>query len=196
LRIVAATVASSYLYVGLYERFALEHPEVSLEIVTGIGQAAAEQVARGEADAAFVQFPLDGFELEYDVLGETEIVLVGTDETPANFDLTKASLLVWNGSRELERLLETRGALRIVARTNDLALLKRFMSAGLGYAFVPRWAIGNELQSGALRAVNVPFPAARQRFGVAYRSAERSPTLEAFLSAAHEYRRVILELCR
>ncbi len=196
LRIVAATVASSYLYVGLYERFALAHPDVSLDIVTGIGPEASALVARGEADAAFVQFPAEEADLDRDVLGETEIVLAAAAGASLPADLHAASFLVWNGSRELERFLDDRHDMRVVARTNDLSLLKRLIDAELGYAFVPRWAIKGELAAGVLHVVDAPFPAIRQRFGVAYRRGERTSTLEAFLVAAHAYSDVIEELCR
>jgi len=196
LRIVAATVASSYLYVGLYERFAVTHPDIGLDIMTGIGPTAIDKVERGEADAVFVQFPAYGPHLDCEVLGESEIVLVAPAAATLPPSIRSARFLLWNGSQELQRYLDDQQDLHVVARTNDLALLKRLIDAQLGCAFMPRWAIQSELKAGTLRLLEAPFPTVRQRFGIAYRHGERSPTLEAFLGAAHEYRKEIAELCR
>jgi DNA-binding transcriptional LysR family regulator len=196
LRIVAATVASSYLYVGLYERFAITHPDIGLDILTGIGPSAIDKVERGEADAVFVQFPAYGPHLDCDVLGESEIVLVGPASTVVPENIRSARLLMWNGSQELQRYLDDQHDLHVMARTNDLALLKHMTDAHLGFAFLPRWSIQSELKAGSFRILESPFPTIRQRFGIAYRHGERSPTLEAFLGAAHDYRREIVELCR
>jgi DNA-binding transcriptional LysR family regulator len=197
LRIVAATSASSYLYVGLYERFARSHPEVALHIATGIGKAAAvERVANGSADLAFVQCPLDDATLACDVLGETEIVVVANRTTVVPADLRDARFIMWDGSPEAARFLDAHPDYRSIASTNDLALIKRFIDADLGLAFIPRWAIHAELRADVLRVVATPFPTLRQRFGIAYREGSRAPTVDAFLGAAHDYRATIAALCR
>jgi DNA-binding transcriptional LysR family regulator len=196
LRIVAATVASSYLYVGLYERFARSHPDVALTIETGIGVAAAvERVVGGRADVAFMQLPGATAMLQCDILGETEIVVVANRRTIIPSDLRDARFLIWDGSPEIARFLEAHPELRAIAATNDLALMKRLIDADLGIAFMPRWAINGELRSAALHLVPTPFPPIRQRFGVAYRDGVRAATVDAFLGAAHDYRGVIASLC-
>jgi DNA-binding transcriptional LysR family regulator len=197
LRIVAATIASSYLYVGLYERFARSHPDVALAIETGIGKpAAVERVVRGDADIAFVQLPGETATLHCDVLGETEIVVVANRETVVPSDLRKARFIVWDGSAEVARFLALHPEYRCVAATNDLTLIKRLLDANLGVAFIPRWAIAAELRSQALRVVTTQFPALRQRFGVAYRDGPRAATVDAFLGAAHDYRATIAALAQ
>jgi DNA-binding transcriptional LysR family regulator len=196
LKIVAATVASSYLYVGLYERFARSHPNIALQIATGLGSdGAIGRVVSGEADVAFVQLPAPTSALQCDVLGDTDIVAVANRETVVPADIRSARFLVWDGSPEVARLFEAHAELCRIAVTNDLALIKRLIDADLGIAFVPRWAVNTELRSEALRIVHVPFPAIRQRFGVAYRDGQRSPAVDAFLGAANDYRATIAELC-
>jgi DNA-binding transcriptional LysR family regulator len=196
LRLVAATVASSYLYVGLYERFARSHPDVELHIETGIGiPAAVERVVSGAADVAFMELPAQTQSLHCEILGETEVVVVANRRTVVPTDLQTARLLMWSGSPSIERFLEAHPQLRTFAATNDLALMKRLIDADLGIAFMPRWAINGELRSQALHIVPTPFPPIRQRFGVAYRDGVRAPTVDAFLGAAQDYRDVIAGLC-
>jgi DNA-binding transcriptional LysR family regulator len=200
--LVAATVASSYLYVGLYERFARLHPHVDIVITTGVGAAAATaRVADGEADAAFVQLPMPDERLQHDVLGETELLLVAQAEHPIHdrrsvkFEALPGPLVIWDGSRELDARLATT-KLRIGVRSNDLALLKRLLAEGRGIAFLPQWAVREELAAGTFRAINLVGTPIRQRFGIAYRAAERSPVLVSFLSLAHDYRTVVADLTR
>jgi DNA-binding transcriptional LysR family regulator len=194
LKIVAATVASSYLYVGLYERFARSHPNIALQIATGLGsEGAIGRIVSGEADVAFVQLPAPTSTLQCDVLGETDIVAVANRETIVSADVRSARFLVWDGSPEVARLFDAHPELCRIAVTNDL--IKRLIDADLGIAFMPRWAVNAELRSEALRIVDVPFPAIRQRFGVAYRDGQRPPAVDAFLGAANDYRATIAELC-
>jgi DNA-binding transcriptional LysR family regulator len=196
LRIAAATIASSYLYVGLYERFARAHPDVALHVATGIGKAAAEErVAAGDADLAFVQFPVDDSSLQSELLGETDIVVVANRQTVVPADPARARFIVWDGAPEAARFMGAHPEYRSVASSNDLSLIKRLIDAEIGIAFVPRWAIHAELGSEALRVVPTPFPPIRQRFGVIYRDGERSAPVDAFLGAALGYRETIAELC-
>ncbi len=197
LHVVAATVASSYLYVGLYERFARSHPNIALRIETGLGAAGAiNRVATGEADVAFIQLPAATGALHCDELGETDIVAVASRDTVVPSDVRTARFLAWDGSPEVARLFDAHPELRRIAVTNDLALMKRLIDIDLGIAFVPRWAVNAELRAEALRVVDLPFPAIRQRFGIAYRDGPREPAVDAFLGAAQAYRSMIAGLCR
>jgi DNA-binding transcriptional LysR family regulator len=189
LRIVAATVASSYLYAPLYERFVRAHPDVALTIVSGAGrEPALSRLRTGDADAAFVQFPLAADDLDSEVLGTTDMLAVSAN--PARSE----RLMLWDGSPELARLA-TDAQLTIALRSNDVALLKRFVGDGAGTAFLPRWSVKRELEAGAFATVDLGLPAVRQRFGIAYPRGERTPALVAFLTVAHEMTPSLAELC-
>ncbi|MDB5028933.1 MAG: RuBisCO operon transcriptional regulator [Candidatus Eremiobacteraeota bacterium] len=189
LRIVAATVASSYLYVGLYERFARAYPGVMLETTTGIGRDPALTAVRGgDADAAFMQFPIAADDVAADELGSTEIVAVALPGA------TSERLMLWDGSPEQRRLLQSAGR-ELAVCTNDVALLKRLVDDGAGVALLPRWAVKRELDGGALVPVALHLPAIRQRFGLVYRRIGRTAALDAFVATAHAYKAVIAELC-
>lgn len=186
--IAAATVASSYLYVPLYERFARIYPDVTLEITSGLGrETALARVRGGEASAAFMQLPLDADDLAHDVLGSTEMVAVAVSHARPE------RVLMWDASVELGRALDDAG-IHVAIRTNDLALLKRFVDSGVGTAFVPRWSVTSELESGAFAIVPFDLPLIRQHFGIAYPRAARSPVLDAFLATAQEFKAVLAEL--
>ena len=189
LRIVAATVASSYLYVGLFERFARAYPDVVLEASTGRGRDAALAAIRSdEADAAFMQFPVDGDDVVADELGQTDVVAVAAPGLPPE------RLLLWDGSPEMRRLLAA-GGRDVAVSTNDIALLKRLVDDGTGVALLPRWAVKRELDARALVPIELDIPPVRQRFGLVYRRTDRTPALDAFVAAAHAYKPVIAELC-
>ncbi len=189
LRIVGATVASSYLYVGLYERFARAYPDVALETTTAIGRdAALAWVRAGEADAGFMQFPVDADDVDADELGQTEMVAVAAPGPRPE------RLLLWDGIPDVQRLLHDTEQEAAVL-TNDVALLKRLVDDGNGIAVLPRWAVKRELDAGAVRAVDLDAPPMRQRFGIVYRRIGRSAALDAFIACAHAYKPVIAELC-
>jgi DNA-binding transcriptional LysR family regulator len=189
LRIVAATLASSYLYAGLYERFALAYPDVVLEAFSALGRDAVIAALRaGTADAGFLPFPADAEEIESDELGQTEMVAVAAPGPRPE------RLLLWDGSPEMRRLIDESGREPAVV-TNDLALLKRLADDGGGIAILPRWAVKRELEAGALHAVALDLPVVRQRFGLVWKRGERGPALDAFAATAHAYKPVIAELC-
>ena len=188
LRIAAATVASSYLYVPLYERFTRSYPDIALDITNGVGRdAALARVRTGEADAAFMQFPLEADDVAHDVLGTTEMVAVASvRERPAR-------ILMWDASIDLQRVLADAG-IRIAVRTNDLALLKRLVDNGTGTAFMPHWAVKSELDAGAFTLVPFDIPPVRQRFGIVYPRGKQSAALAAFLTTANDFKAVLAEL--
>jgi DNA-binding transcriptional LysR family regulator len=189
LQIVAETVASSFLYVGLYERFARSYPEVSLALRSGIGREAALTAVREEqADAAFVTLPADTDDLDVDQLGTTELIAVALPGPRAE------RVLVWDGSPDLRRALELAG-IAVAVSSNDIALIKRLVADGAGTAFLPRGAVKPELDAGSLEAVRFDLPPVRQRFGLVFRHAGRTPALAAFLATAHAYKPVIADLC-
>ena len=189
-RIAAATVASSYLYVPLYERFARSYPEVGLEITNGVGRdEALARIRSGDADAAFMQFPLEADDVDQVVLGTTDIVAVACTRERTT------RLMLWDASPELARTLAEAGT-EIAVRTNDLALLKRLVDDGAGTAFMPKWAVKSELDAGAFILVPFDFLPVRQRFGIVYARAERSPAVAAFLATANDYKATLIEIAR
>jgi len=188
LRIVAATFASSFLYVGLYERFVRRYPEVNLDITAALGREVALAAVRsGDADAAFMQFPIDADDLVEHVLGTTAIVAV-TAPGPR-----PARVLLWDGSPETQRALAAAGT-DVGVRTNDVALLKLLASQGNGVAYLPHWSVVDELAAGTLVNVRAAAAAPRQRFGIVHRAAERAPALDAFVATALDYAPVIAGL--
>jgi DNA-binding transcriptional LysR family regulator len=181
LRIVAATFASSFLYVGLYERFVRRYPEVHIEITAALGREVALAAVRsGDADAAFMQFPIEADDLVEHLLGTTSIVAV-TAPGPR-----PSRVLLWDGTLETQRALAAAGT-DVGVLTNDVVLLKSLAARGAGIAYVPHWSVVDELASGALIRVHVSAVAPRQRFGIVHRAAERAPALDAFVATAHDY---------
>lgn len=189
LRIAGATYASSYLYVGLYERFVQAYPNVELHAVSAIGRDATLAAVRaGDADAGFLQFPVEADDVAADELGQTAIVAVAAPgPRPERF-------LLWDGIPEARRVLDdARRTIAVVS--NDVALLKRLVDDAAGVAILPRWAIKRELESGAVHEVACELPPLRQRFGLISRLSGRSAALDAFVATAHAYKPVIAELC-
>ncbi len=131
------------------------------------GDELVEALASGSLDLALTgQRPHDR-RLAFQTCFEDEVILVGAPDTSPDglsvSELTTVPLL-WPSSdvglessvnRALQKAGLSAGRLDIVMEIEDFPMLKTFMRAGLGLAFVPRLTVTDELNFGLLKEVPV-----------------------------------------
>jgi DNA-binding transcriptional LysR family regulator len=165
----ASQTIGQYLLPRLIAGFSAAYPAITLEAETGNTQQIVEALIAGRIQLGLIEGPPMRSEVHAEPFAEDHLVLVAAathpwaDEHIDAAALKEATLLLrehGSGSRRIaERALEAAGI-----RLRDLHLGMTFDSteallsaveAGLGIAFVSRWAVRNQFALGTLRPVHV-----------------------------------------
>jgi len=168
--IAASNIPGEYLLPCRLAAFQAAYPKVSLKICVGDSVAMLNKVLSEEADFAVVGSPVDTGKLEAVLWLDDELMLIvpadwplASSETLSLDELMRYPLIVREpGSghrRALEEALHQQG-LRLSLFSVSLEIgsteaVKNAVRAGLGYAFVSKWALG-DTEAAGLRALTVP----------------------------------------
>lgn len=126
-----------------------------------------EKLVNGELDMALVGHPVQHRSLAIQECFHDEVILVaapGKAPERIQLDELRHLPLLWiTNDRGLELLLTRRlseqgvslSQLRIFMEVEDLPILKTFIRAGIGFAFLPYLTVADELHFGLLKAVVV-----------------------------------------
>ncbi len=184
LRVGASQTIGQYLLPELLARFLLQHPEMRTAAMSGNTDEVLEALVASRIDLALVEGPGLRPELHLQPFMEDHMVLVvppghrwaGRQVEPAELsgeDFVSREL--GSGSRRvIEAALEAAGV-----RTRDLPVrmtldstegLLSAVEAGLGVAFVSRWAVRNQLTLGTLKLARVRGLRIARMFSLVYRS--------------------------
>jgi len=195
LRLGASTTPGLYLLPEILARFRKQYPRVETTLTITNSADVTRRVLAGEFDLGFVGVPVNTPGLQVRPFADDEIVLI----VPAGHSLTRQRLFASDllGTDTLI-VREAGSATRQVAEAHLTQLgvvpgrvmelsgceaVKRAVGAGLGVAFVSRYAITLEV---AHRLVSVPpiseVRFARQLFLIARKDARPSAALLAFLA--------------
>ena len=161
---ISAPVTFGEVYVGpMLARFAQEHPELSIDLRLSDGFA---DLARDGIDLAFRIGQLHMQSLKTRKIGEVRSILVaspdyiekhGAAEHPS--DLSQHSCIVDTNRQVSRRWVFHRNAMEHVApihgrfHVNSARVAAELAAAGLGFAYVPRFAIRDALRSRDLVSV-------------------------------------------
>ncbi len=158
-----------------------------------------DKLVRGELDVALVGHPVKHRKLATEACFQDEIVLVAApDAVPDRIELDELSALalLWaTNDRGLETVL-SRGLanaglavkdLNVFMEVENLAILKTFVRAGVGVAFLPQLAVADELAFGLLKEVEVAGLGLERTNYIVYRK-EKEPrdVVRSFLEFVHE----------
>jgi len=148
-------------------RFRDAHPGVLYSYQHLDEDVLLDRVAGGEIDVALVGHPVKHRRLATQTCFEDEIILVGSEDASAR-RITLAALrelpLLWaTNDRGLELLLNKGLAeaglpvkdLNLFMEVENLAILKTFVRAGVGVAFLPRLTVADELHFALLMEIGV-----------------------------------------
>ncbi len=147
--------------------FRESHPDVLFNYQHLDESVLLDKLVRGELDVALVGHPVKHRKLATEACFQDEIVLVAALEAAQDLltleELRGLPLLWATNDRGLELLL-SRGLtdaglaaknLNVFMEVENLAILKTFVRAGVGVAFLPRLAVADELGFGLLKEVDV-----------------------------------------
>jgi DNA-binding transcriptional LysR family regulator len=169
LSIGASQTIGQYLLPNLIAGYLRKHPGVQLTTLGGNTEEVLEALASHRVDVALIEGPAMRRDIRIEAFLEDHMVLVvpaGDAWADAEIDLAdlmKAPLLtreLGSGSRRvIESALEEAG-LKVKDLHYNLTLdstegLLSAVEAGLGAAFVSRWAVRNQLTLGTLRVAHV-----------------------------------------
>jgi DNA-binding transcriptional LysR family regulator len=166
-RVAGCTLTCAYTLPLALTDFRNEHPDILFSFSTLTQDDLLEQLVEEELDVGFVGHPTQHHKLTSRACFHDEIILVGKPKyfpdhlTP--LELSNFPLLWINGDRGLDLLLRKQlpeaGALiknlDIFTEVEDLSVLKNFLRAGLGVAFLPRITVADELHFRLLKEIPV-----------------------------------------
>jgi DNA-binding transcriptional LysR family regulator len=198
LAVGASQTIGQYLLPRLIAGFLREHPRVDLHITGGNTHTVLEQLRTGKLQLALIEGPEFGNDLHVTPFMEDHLVcVVPVDHEWAGrkipvSKLVEATLVqreLGSGSRRIaERAFEAAGL-----RLRDLHPGLTFDStegvlsaveAGLGIAFVSRWAVRNQLTLGTLQLARITGLSLARRFSLAYPA---GPELAGAAGAFHRF---------
>jgi DNA-binding transcriptional LysR family regulator len=205
LSVGASQTIGQYLLPRLIAGFLAQHPGVSLSVVGGNTQSVLDELRAARIHLALIEGPALGHDVAVTPFMQDHMVcVVPADHAWANqeialTDLRDATLLMreqGSGSRRVvEEALETalaaaglqlRDLLRGLTFDSTEGLLSA-VEAGLGIAFVSRWAVRNQLALDTLKLVHVRGLSLVRMFSIA------TPAGPDPGGAAGAFRRFVLE---
>jgi DNA-binding transcriptional LysR family regulator len=184
LAIGASQTIGQYLLPNLLAGFLLLHPNITISTIGGNTEEVLAQLIAHHVDIALIEGPTMRSDVKTEPFLEDHMVLVvpaghaWADATVSLSELQSAPLLTreqGSGSRRVvESALEEAG---VKTKTLEYRLtfdstegLLSAVEAGLGVAFVSRWAVRNQLTLGTLRIAHVRSLKLSRMLSVAYLS--------------------------
>jgi DNA-binding transcriptional LysR family regulator len=165
----ASQTIGQYLLPKLIARFLLENPKVEISVVGGNTQTILEALVDHRVQLCLIEGPAMRRDVQVEPFMEDHMVCVvpaGHEWAGEEIDvkeLQNATLVareLGSGSRRIvEQALENAGVevktLRLAMTFDSTEALLSAVEAGLGIAFVSRWAVRNQLALGSLRVARV-----------------------------------------
>jgi DNA-binding transcriptional LysR family regulator len=166
-RVAGCTLTCAYTLPMALTDFRNGHHDVLFSFSTLTQDDLMEQLVGEELDVGFVGHPTHHHKLTSRECFHDEIILIGKPKLFPDhlspLELSNFPLLWINGDRGLDLLLRKQlpeaGALiknlNIFTEVEDLSVLKNFLRAGLGIAFLPRITVADELHHRLLKEIPV-----------------------------------------
>jgi len=181
LRIGASTTPGIYLVPGIVAAFKRQYPKIDVYVAIKDTRRVEDLIVKNEFDFGFVGGHLIGSEIEVIPWRIDELALV----VPRNHrfaarkkvrpkDLVNERFIFREQGSATQALVETNLRawdlhLKAVMETDNPGAVKKAVQAGLGVAFLSRFAIGTELRAKLLVAVEVEGLNARRELRIIHR---------------------------
>lgn len=197
----ASQTIGQYLLPRLIANFLREHPRVDVQITGGNTQHVLDELRARRIQIALIEGPALGHDVQVTPFMEDHMVCVvpagheWADQEIAASDLKKTPLLTreqGSGSRRIvEQAFENAGLeLRELHHSLTFDSTEGLLSAveaGLGVAFVSRWAVRNQLALGTLKLAHVRSLSLARMFSLA------TPAGPELTGLAGKFFRLVLE---
>lgn len=193
-RAAAATQAFSHLFAPLCEAFMREHPQVELSFrTTATTEQTVGDILDGAADVGFGALAPHSPALEVVELFEDELLLVVAPPhalagrpTATAEEIGRERLIVFESGTSIRRTTDDflkRAGVRpdFALESNDTQFIKLMVARGAGVAFLPSWAVGDELRAGQLFALGVEGHALSRSVSVLALARAQTGATRAFL---------------
>ena len=182
LAIGASQTIGQYLLPGFIAAFLRIHPRVRITVRSGNTDEMLKALASGDIQLALVEGPQQRRDLHLECFMEDHLVLVVPTPHPwagqqVTLDDLRAQPVLMrefgSGSRRiLEEALQNAGLkpkeLRISMELDSNEALLNAVEAGLGVAFVSRWAMRHQLALGSIKIARIPELKLSRNFSLAY----------------------------
>ncbi|CAK9885398.1 MAG: HTH-type transcriptional regulator CysL [Candidatus Erwinia impunctatus] len=169
LRVHASSTIGNYILPAMLARWRREHPQLPLELAVGNTQDVVNAVAECRADVGFIEGPSHHPEIVSHHWQHDELVVFCSPDSPlleAEVSIESIARAAWilrepgSGTRELFDFL-----LRPQLPNFNLSLelghseaIKHAVRHGMGISCLSRRVIEEQLESGALCELKIPFP--------------------------------------
>src|SRR5579863_5169531 len=191
-----STTIAQYVLPRLLGAFLGEHPRVQFSLHSGNTSEIVQLLLESKVSVGLIEGPARERGLRTEPFMEDELVLI-TPRDAESDHVTRNQLLASNllmreqgsGSRRVvENALEKAGlklkGFKRVMYLDSTEAIKSAVEAGLGVAFVSRWAIGKEIELGALKIAHVGGVRATRHFTLISRT---GPELQGPAAAFREF---------
>jgi len=167
LRVGASTTVATYLLFPYLARFRQANPRVELQVSSANTRAIARALLERRLDIALVEGPVRHPQIDVVPWREDELVVISSpshrfaSKRSIRLDELAAEPLIvrepGSGTRKVaERALAARGVAPTVAlQLGSTEAIKQAVAAGLGVAFVSRFAVEEQVTLGRIAAVRV-----------------------------------------
>jgi DNA-binding transcriptional LysR family regulator len=200
LRLGTGATASIYLLPPVFRQLRARHPALELVVVTGNSREMAAAVAANQIDLAVVTLPVAGPALAVSPLCVDPLVAIAPPGrqwrrrgpvTPA--ELARHPLILYERGGTIRRVIDEwfrngGAAPRVAMELGNAEAIKKLVGAGLGLSLCPLMAVAAEVRAGALTAMRLAPPLARQLGVVTRRDKPESAGLRVGLAALERLR--------
>jgi DNA-binding transcriptional LysR family regulator len=202
----ASTTIAQYLLPRLVGEFTSKNPQVDLSIVGGNTERIVQALLDRQVELGLIEGPAGTRELKTERFLDDELALIVSPRhawvregaSRVNVDALAGAPLILreHGSgtrRVVEEALRASGlkmkSLNVVLELDSTEAIKAAVEAGLGMAFVSRWALTKDVRLGSLGILDLEGVSMRRTFSFAYRQGpDPAGTAGAFLRFARECR--------
>src|ERR1700734_3707609 len=178
----ASQTIGQYLLPKLIAGFLREHPRVQISVMGGNTQTILEALVEHRVQLCLIEGPAMRRDVQVEPFMEDHMVCVapsGHEWADKQIDVTELQLAtlvareLGSGSRRIvEQAMENAGLevkkLRLLMTFDSTEGVLSAVEAGLGIAFVSRWAVRNQLALGTLKLARVRDLKLSRRFSMAY----------------------------
>jgi DNA-binding transcriptional LysR family regulator len=203
----ASTIPGEYLLPKLMGDFKKEHPHLNISLKIGDTKEIVQYVLQGNVEFGMTGAKLNHHSLHYEKYEEDEIIVV----SPSDHPLTKKKKIDFEGlvqepwiireegsgtQMAVEMALRRKGKslkqLNVVMEMGSTSSMKEGVKAGLGFAFISKRAVEEDLRLGALSSIEVEGIESifRPIYIVLHEGRSLSPIGEKFLRFLKKRRRV------